>query len=146
MNINERILYIIKLKGYSKHSFCVKTDIKPQTLHHIISGRKTKPSFNVIEKIATTFVDLNIEWLITGSGEPIIEKLEKISLISEQTEDYNILCSECKCRDYKVLEMAKKTHYLRQQITELQKDKEDLRTALKIFNSKFNNRLLSSDI
>ena len=138
MSINERILQLINLKGYNKNSFCIKIGIKPQTLHNIVSGRKTKPSFNVIEKILLTFVDINAEWLITGSGEPIVNKLTKGNLKNKQTEENNILCSEYNCRDYKVLEMTKKIHDLMQQISELKNDKEDLRTILMIFKTKFN--------
>lgn len=129
MSINERILHLIKLKGYNKNSFSRKIGIKPQTLHHIISGRKTKPSFNVIEKIVSTFVDINAKWLITGLGKPIVDK---------QTEKYNISCSKCKYLDNKFSEMAKDIDDLKQQIAELQKDKEDLRAVLKRFKTKFN--------
>ena len=138
MCINERILHLIELKGFNKNSFCLKIGIKPQTLHHIIAGRKTKPSFNVIKKILSTFVDINAEWLITGSGKPIVKKLHKINSGNEQKCEFDILYSECKCRDYKFVEMEKKIHDLKQQITELKKDKEDLRTTLKILGAKFN--------
>ena len=137
MSINERILQLINLKGYNKNSFCIKIGIKPQTLHNIVSGRKTKPSFNVIEKILLTFVDINAEWLITGSGEPIVKNLPETNIVKEQTYEFDILCPECKGRDYKILEMGEKINDLRQQIVELKKDKEDLRTTLMIFKAKF---------
>ena len=107
MSINERILQLINLKGYNKNSFCIKIGIKPQTLHNIVSGRKTKPSFNVIEKILLTFVDVNAKWLITGSGVPIVKKLQETNTVNEQTCKFDILCLE-KFRDYKVLEMGEK--------------------------------------
>ena len=131
---------VSKLKGYNKNSFCIKAGIKPQTLHHIISGRKTKPSFVVLEKILSTFVDVSTEWLITGSGEPIITEFQKINIKNEQPYECDILCTEYRCRDYKVLEMARKINEYKQQISELEKDKEDLRAILKIFKTKFENK------
>lgn len=136
MNINERISYILELKGLNKNSFSQKTGIKPQTLHHIISERKTKPSFSVIEKILLTFKDINAEWLITGHGKAIIKNSEYKEILPEQAGDFDMLCPVCKCQDYKVIEMAKRLLGLKQQIIELQQDKEDLRTALKLLEKK----------
>ena len=127
MDINERISYIIELKGLNKNSFSLKIGIKPQTLHHIISKRKTKPSFFVIEKILQTFKDINAEWLITGQGEPIINRIDNENFSLKQTDELNILCPANMCHDSKIIEMIKKIQDLKQQITELQKDKEDLR-------------------
>lgn len=74
MDIQDRILLIISELGLNRNSFCNAIDVQAQTLHHIVSGRRTKPSFDVIEKIISTFSDINPTWLITGNGEMMLEK------------------------------------------------------------------------
>lgn len=66
MSINSRIEQVIENKGFNKNSFSVKTGILPQTLHHIVGGRLTKPSYDVISKILQSFPDINARWLILG--------------------------------------------------------------------------------
>lgn len=68
-SIQERIKDLIEKKGLNKNSFSNMIGIQPQTLHHIVSGRMTKPSFEVIQKIVSTFSDINPAWLITGEGD-----------------------------------------------------------------------------
>jgi DNA-binding XRE family transcriptional regulator len=68
-SIQERIRLIIEKKGLNQNSFSKKIGIQPQTLHHIIAGRLTNPSFEIIQKIISTFSDINPTWLITGNGD-----------------------------------------------------------------------------
>ena len=60
--------------GLNPNSFSTKANIQPQTLHHIIGGRLTKPGFEIIEKILSTFVDVNPDWLIRGIGHVFRQK------------------------------------------------------------------------
>ncbi len=69
MTVNQRINFIIEQKGLNKNSFSVAIGIQPQTLHHIVGGRLTKPSFEVLQKIISTYSDINPSWLITGKGD-----------------------------------------------------------------------------
>ena len=68
MLVQDRILQIIESKGLNKNSFSNSIGIQPQTLHHIVGGRRTNPSFEVIERIISTYSDINAKWLITGEG------------------------------------------------------------------------------
>lgn len=69
-NINERILYLIDFKASSnKKKFSEMIGYAPQVISNIVSGRKTKPSFEVIHKILSSFVDISADWLLTGKGE-----------------------------------------------------------------------------
>ena len=72
MDVRERISQIIEIKKLNKNSFSKKVGIQPQTLHHILKGRQTYPSYQVLEKIALTFTDINLRWLITGEGSMIL--------------------------------------------------------------------------
>lgn len=124
-SINERILSLIELKNLNKSSFCSKVEIKPQTLHNIISGRKTKPSFDVLKKILEHFSDVNAEWLIKGKGEPFFNITNK---------NMHLVCLECNYREYKIIEMEREVYKLERQIQELTKDKEELKEVLHILD------------
>lgn len=77
MEVQDRILMLIDSLGMNKNSFSVSIGIQPQTLHHIVAGRRTKPSFDVIERIISTYSCVNPLWLITGQGEMFVpEKIE----------------------------------------------------------------------
>ena len=68
MEINDRILELISATGLSRSAFSQEVGIQPQTLHHIVSGRRTKPGCEVLEKIVLRYPELNPGWLLTGKG------------------------------------------------------------------------------
>jgi Helix-turn-helix. len=86
MGIQDRILQIIEHSGLSRNAFSNKTGIQPQTLHHIVSGRRTKPSFDVLEKIATTFPEIDLTWLLTGEYEMTHTNVDK-KMSGDSVED-----------------------------------------------------------
>ncbi len=62
----------------NKNSFGELIGVLPQTLHNIVDGRKNDPSFKVVERILSTFADINAQWLLTGNGIPFLtENAEK---------------------------------------------------------------------
>jgi hypothetical protein len=69
-NVGRRLEDLIKALGLNPNSFSIKTGIPVPTIHYIIgkTGRKTNPSFNVVQKIAETFKSVNIRWFLTGLG------------------------------------------------------------------------------
>lgn len=73
MEVQDRILLLIENLGFNKNSFSNFIGIQPQTLHHIVAGRRTKPSFDVLEKIICSVENLNIDWLLTGKGEMFLD-------------------------------------------------------------------------
>ena len=82
--INERILYLIdnKANGNQK-KFAESIGFAPQVISNIISGRKSKPSFDVLAAVLSTYVDVSAEWLILGSGS--ILKTDKHPTATEAT-------------------------------------------------------------
>lgn len=70
-NISERIFYIIENQyNGNKKKFAESINFSPQVISNIVSGRKSKPSFDVLKAILSTNDDINAEWLLTGV-EPI---------------------------------------------------------------------------
>lgn len=70
LNINERISYIIdnQYNGNQK-KFAENIGFSAQVISNIVSGRKSKPSYEVLNAIVSTNVYINSEWLLTGKGD-----------------------------------------------------------------------------
>ena len=62
-----RIKELIENQGLSNTDFANETDISPAIISHILSGRN-KPSLQVINQIKARFTNVNLDYLITGSG------------------------------------------------------------------------------
>lgn len=70
LDINDRIMYIIESQcGNNKKKFAETIGFAPQVVSNIVSGRKSKPSYDVINAILSSFVYINAEWLLMGKGE-----------------------------------------------------------------------------
>lgn len=69
MTINERISLLMKLLELNNNSFAKALEVNPTVTFNIISGRNTKPSYDLLEKIVFTFDNINTEWLLKGKGE-----------------------------------------------------------------------------
>ena len=84
--INDRILYIIENKANkNKKQFAEMINVAPQVIQNIVSGRRNKPSFDILNAIISTFDDINSEWLITGNGE----MFKNIDTITQTTTGNN---------------------------------------------------------
>ncbi len=69
LNINERISYLIENQyNDNQKKFAESIGYSAQVIFNIVSGRKTKPSFDVLNAIISTNDDINSEWLLTGQG------------------------------------------------------------------------------
>ncbi len=69
MTINERLSLLIKTFGLNNNSFAKRLDVNPAVTFNIIEGRRTKPSYDLLEKIIFTFDNINLYWLLKGEGE-----------------------------------------------------------------------------
>ena len=52
----------------NKKKFAERIGFAPQVVFNIVSGRKSKPSFDVLEAIISSFDEISPEWLLTGNG------------------------------------------------------------------------------
>ena len=67
--INNRFLQIIENKCLgNQKKFAEMIGFAPQVISNIVSGRKSKPSYDVLNAVLSSFVDINAEWLLTGRG------------------------------------------------------------------------------
>jgi len=64
----DKIKQIMEWKDLTASQFADGMDVPRAILSHILSGRN-KPSLDVVLKIASTYSEISLEWLLLGKGE-----------------------------------------------------------------------------
>lgn len=72
--INQRLNFLLKELGIKAGPFARALDLSETTIRNYVD-RTAKPSSDVLEKIANTFRQVNLVWLVTGEGEPFLSVL-----------------------------------------------------------------------
>ncbi|MBX0293146.1 hypothetical protein K3G63_22060 [Hymenobacter sp. HSC-4F20] len=68
--INQRIQHLIdNLEKGSQASFARKIDVRTGTVGDILGKRQSKPGYDVLSKIVSSYPELRAEWLLTGDGD-----------------------------------------------------------------------------
>jgi len=62
--------------GLSQSQFADSLDVQRSTMSHLFSGRN-KPSISLIVKITEQYPQLNVQWLLHGKGDILIENASK---------------------------------------------------------------------
>jgi hypothetical protein len=92
VSINERLRILMKEKGLNIRSFAMRVRTSDVSMGHIVStgegGRGSKPSCELLEKIATEFPDVSMEWLIRGEGAMIKPAIPETNPEQKQTINY----------------------------------------------------------
>ncbi|MBK0403314.1 hypothetical protein I5M27_09975 [Adhaeribacter sp. BT258] len=95
--VNDRIGELIEASGKNVGAFSSQIGVAPTVLYNIISGRRSKPSFELLEKIIDAVPNLNLSWLIQGKGEmyqtnvSIDRELVSLPRINERVSTERIL-------------------------------------------------------
>ncbi|MCC7532355.1 MAG: helix-turn-helix transcriptional regulator, partial [Bacteroidia bacterium] len=71
--LNKRIVDIMNKYGYSKSTFAALIGVSLPLITHITSGRN-KPGVDLLQRVAEQFPDINLEWLLLGTGEMTVAK------------------------------------------------------------------------
>jgi len=74
--VNHRIKQVIKHYELNPNSFSVRLGMRDTTIRNILKERN-KPSYDVIIKIISTFVDISPIWLLQGNGEMLLADEQK---------------------------------------------------------------------
>lgn len=72
-SVNERIKFLINdLENGVSSRFAKKIGVSSSVVANYLPGgeRQGEPSLSVLRKIASNYEKVNIEWLVTGEGEP----------------------------------------------------------------------------
>lgn len=65
--MQERFKQLLDEKGLTATKFAAVIKVNASAMSHILNGR-SKPGFDVLDKIAQAFPDVNLNWLISGKG------------------------------------------------------------------------------
>ena len=120
MTINDRIGLIIKDLGLNNNSFSVIVGTNPTVIHNIVKGRNA-PGFELFSKIALSFDNINMNWLITGNGSMHVQEKPELSIKpiiekprTKQKDQPG--CALCKIKDDMIKMKDELIDSLRQQI------------------------------
>ncbi len=81
-----RLLQLIETEGLTKQQFAQKLSISPAAVTHILSGRNS-PSLEIIAKIAATFPQYNLRWLILGELPMLTNNTAEADMTIESAPD-----------------------------------------------------------
>jgi len=95
-----RIQKLIDKQKLTATQFANEIGVQRSAVSHLLSGRN-KPSLDFVLKIKNRFPEINLEWLLLGSGK-MIEVGQKDNLVTENRQE-NLLKEELN------LETVKKT-------------------------------------
>ena len=93
MSFGARIKEYIKFKRISVRKFEQKSDLKNGAIHKVITN-DTSLNGESIASVGINWEDLNLNWLMTGVGEMILEPSSLKDPVSEYSKDL-----ECKADD-----------------------------------------------
>jgi transcriptional regulator with XRE-family HTH domain len=71
--MNDRIIKLMRAEGLTNSKFASILGIQRSNVTHIVDGRN-KPSLSFIEKLIAKFPRVNVDWLITGTGDMYKQK------------------------------------------------------------------------
>lgn len=73
----QRLEFIMEHFGLSASSFADKISVQRSSISHLLSGRN-KPSLDFVMKVLDFFPELNLYWLLNGSGTYLKKDSEEI--------------------------------------------------------------------
>ncbi|MEG1936677.1 MAG: hypothetical protein RR132_03945 [Rikenellaceae bacterium] len=132
MTINERISLLIKLLGLNNNSFAKALGVNPTVTFNVISGRNTKPSYDLLEKIVFTYDNINTEWLLKEIGEVFTDTHKKFGLQEAKSSRNDIK----KAASSKNEDTAEINFFLKSQLSEMTHMNRDLTTIVLNLTSK----------
>ena len=80
--MQERFKQLLEEKNLTATRFAAMIKVNASAMSHILNGR-SKPGFDVLDKIAQAFPDVNLNWLISGKE---VEKIPVQKNLFEEEE------------------------------------------------------------
>ncbi len=120
--VNERLIQLMDYYKLNGNAFAKQIDSSASVIHNVIKGNskgiKTKPSFELLEKILSSFNNIDANWLLKGEGNMFISENEnpKKNNSVEKNEYFNNL----------------EINHLEDRVSKLEAEKQELYELLKI--------------
>ena len=89
----KRMEFIMEHYGYSGSSFADKISVQRSSISHLLSGRN-KPSLDFVMKILDIFPELNLYWLLDGTGSYLKHEAQKSTPNKVETDATPIYLNE----------------------------------------------------
>lgn len=93
--MQERFKRLLEEKDLTATKFAAIIKVNASAMSHILNGR-SKPGFDVLDKIGQAFPDINLNWLISGKGEMYLgysknEYSVQKSLFEDEKEEAQVI-------------------------------------------------------
>tara|TARA_R110000822_G_scaffold64963_3_gene159132 strand:- start:55 stop:414 length:360 start_codon:yes stop_codon:yes gene_type:complete len=76
VDFTNRLKKVMEHHQLSASTFADKVGVQRSSISHILSGRN-KPSLDFVLKVTSEFIDVDIQWLLNGTGVFPIVKVSK---------------------------------------------------------------------
>ncbi len=96
-----QFLFIIQHYKLSQQELSEKLGVSKSTISHIISGRN-KPGLEMIQAIHEQFNEINLKWLLTLKGKPLIEITTETSILDINQIKLSQIAEELKKLEYSI--------------------------------------------
>lgn len=84
--INQRLKYLIEILGLKVSAFSRELGVS-ETSTRNYTDRTTKPGADYLEKVANHFKQVNMTWLLTGNGNPLLAASDAQGIIGTQAQN-----------------------------------------------------------
>lgn len=71
----QRLEQYLKERGVTQDELAIQTGLSRQTINNIINGKSSATS-EFLNKMAESYLDLNLNWLITGKGVMLMKEAD----------------------------------------------------------------------
>ncbi|HLO89782.1 MAG TPA: helix-turn-helix transcriptional regulator [Lentimicrobium sp.] len=117
-DLNARILQLIEILGITNNKFASEIGISSGRMSNIATNRN-KPDSELLAKIVKRYTNVNMKWLLIGTGEMF---LDSTSQVNDSSVPYIKGCQECRNKQKQIdklqetidalLEESRKDHEL----------------------------------
>lgn len=107
--INDRILQLIEIKcNGNKRAFAKQIGVPATSIDNVVGSRKSKPNFDLLERILSSFEDIDANWLMLGKEKEETESDEKNKIQRSLDPDLiSKMLDEMKALNEKIADQAK---------------------------------------
>lgn len=124
--INERLMELInEVSKGNKRAFSKLVGVTPTVVENIVGTRKGKPGYELLEKIAFAIENINLDWLLTGRGDMLLNQSPINATELPNSPFVNRLFDTIEKKDLKIEELLKENARLEERLRLIEPDNSD---------------------